>query len=83
MFRADLDYVTITKNASSHQNISFFLNSPSPPVLIYGVDEYDNKTNIQGTVSVSIETENGERNAKSMPELDRQCLSFRMRGSLV
>ena len=65
------------------QSIPFFLNSPSPPVLIYGVDEYDNKTNIQGTVSVSIETENGERNAKSMPELDRQCLSFRMRGSLV
>ena len=65
------------------QNSPIFLYSPSPPVFIYGVDEYDNKTNIQGTVSVSIETENGERNTKSMPELDRQCLSFRMKGSLV
>ena len=32
MFRADLDYVTITKNASSHQNISF---SPIAQIILY------------------------------------------------
>ena len=32
MFRADLDYVTIKKNASSHQNISF---SPIAQIILY------------------------------------------------
>ena len=32
MFRADLDYVTITKNVSSHQNISF---SPIAQIILY------------------------------------------------
>ena len=32
MFRADLDYVTITKNARSHQNISF---SPIAQIILY------------------------------------------------
>ena len=32
MFRADLDYVTITRNAGSHQNISF---SPIAQIILY------------------------------------------------